>query len=343
MRDLNKELTKKALQKQSRIHYITHDRRLAVWIWHQVILVEVSGSWDPETAKRHLDRLFDDFKYIRQYWEKAFAIVDLHRFEIQTVAFRTIVKNYWAKFFNRSDLMICFIENNMLRRAIRAAMLQLITRSHNVHICTNYKEVSRLISTLESMDEVQVDSKRKNDSVSNQTNIKLGEKGKLPMKVSENITLRWLHDHAQQHYVGADGKWTVTAWNNVVFLKISKNWTPEEGEEYVGYLSGIPRILNQKWERIYFIFDISEMVFKPEDLHLYMRSKWLETLEHEELSVCLVESKKMRRMLMSSMYKLLGKRDRIHIFASPERALEWVRVELVRSRSGSEDKNGTPK
>jgi hypothetical protein len=156
MRDPNRELTKRALQKHGDIHYITHDRRMSVWIWHQVIHVEVSGTWDAAIAKGHLDKLFDDFKLIRQQWTRAFAIIDLHRFEIQTVAFRAIVKDYWAKFFNRSDLVICFIENNVLRRAIRAAMLSLITRSHNVHICTNYREISRLVLPLIRMDEVEV-------------------------------------------------------------------------------------------------------------------------------------------------------------------------------------------
>jgi hypothetical protein len=156
MRDPKRELTKRALQKHADIHYITHDRRMSVWIWHQVILVEVRGSWDPEVAKGHLDRLFDDFQYVRRHWIRAFSIIDLHRFEIQTVAFRVIVKNYWAKFFNRSDLVICFVENTVLRRAIRAAMLELITRSHNVHICTNYRKISALILPRIRLDELGV-------------------------------------------------------------------------------------------------------------------------------------------------------------------------------------------
>jgi hypothetical protein len=158
------------------------------------------------------------------------------------------------------------------------------------------------------------------------------------MNIPEQFTLQWLHDHAQQHLVGASGKWTVTAWNNVVFLKISKLWTPEESDEYVDHLSGIPRILKEKWERVYFIFDISAMVFKPEDLHLYMRAKWLRTLDHEDQSFCLVEANRMRRVLMRSMYTLLGKRNRIQIFASTEEALEWVRVELLSSRTNLKNK-----
>ena len=148
------------------------------------------------------------------------------------------------------------------------------------------------------------------------------------MNIPKRLTLSWLHDQAQQHLVGADGKWTVTAWNNVVYLKISKDWSPEEGDEYVGHLSGIPRVLNEKWAKAFFVFDISEMVFKPEDLHLYMRSKWFEFLDHEELSICLVEAKRTRRLLLSSMYTLLGKRNLVRIFASPDEALEWVRAEL---------------
>jgi hypothetical protein len=145
MRDLSKGITKKALQKHARIHYITHDGRMSVWIWHQVIFVEVSGRWDPAVAKKHLNRLFEDLSYVLQHYTRAFSIIDLHHFEIQTVAFRGIVKDYWARFFNRSDLEIYFIENNSLRRVIRTAMLQLITRSHNVHICKDYKEISHLL------------------------------------------------------------------------------------------------------------------------------------------------------------------------------------------------------
>jgi len=156
MRDPKTELSKKALKKHSEYHYFTHDRRMSVWIWHQVILVEISGTWNPEVAKGHLDKLFGDFSYVRQYWNRAFAIIDLHRFEIQTVAFRGVVKNYWAKQFNRSDLVICFVENNVLRKAIRSAMLKLIPRSHNVHICTNYREISALILPLLRLGEVEV-------------------------------------------------------------------------------------------------------------------------------------------------------------------------------------------
>jgi hypothetical protein len=70
------------------------------------------------------------------------------------------------------------------------------------------------------------------------------------------------------------------------------------------------------------------MAFKPEDLHLYMRSRWLEFLDQKDLSVCLVEKKGMRRLILHSMYTLLGKRSRIKILAGPDEALEWVRREL---------------
>jgi hypothetical protein len=131
--------------KRRDIHYFSHDRRMSVWIWHQIILIEVSGRWDPTIAEEHLDRLFDDFKHLRQQWNKIHSVIDLCNFEIQSVAFRIIVENYWAKFFNRSDLEIYFVENNALRRAIRAAILRLINRSHNVHLCKNYREISRLL------------------------------------------------------------------------------------------------------------------------------------------------------------------------------------------------------
>ena len=82
MREPSKEPTRRTLQKYADTHYITHDRRMSVWIWRQVILIEVLGDWNPAVMKGHLDRLFDDFQRIHQHWTRVFSIIDLHRFDI---------------------------------------------------------------------------------------------------------------------------------------------------------------------------------------------------------------------------------------------------------------------
>jgi hypothetical protein len=79
--------------------------------------------------------------------------------------------------------------------------------------------------------------------------------------VTERLTLEWLRDHSRQHLIGANGKWGVTAWNNVVYLKISERWTPEEGDVYVEHLTAIPGMLGSKWGRVFFLLDISDMTY----------------------------------------------------------------------------------
>jgi hypothetical protein len=60
--------------------------------------------------------------------------------------------------------------------------------------------------------------------------------------------------------------------------------------------------------------------------------------------VCLVEAKKMRRLLLHSMYNLLGKRSRVKILASPDEALEWVQGQLAGAGAAGreEERAGAP-
>jgi hypothetical protein len=151
------------------------------------------------------------------------------------------------------------------------------------------------------------------------------------MNLPEKLTFAWLRQHAQVHLVGAEDRWRITAWNNVVCLKIRGRWTPEQTGEYVDDISGITGMLGRKWAKTYLIFDVSEMEFRREDAHLYMRSNWLKVIDREDLSVCIVEEKGMRRLLWHSLYTLVGKRNRVRIAAAAGEALAWVQAELARA------------
>jgi hypothetical protein len=151
------------------------------------------------------------------------------------------------------------------------------------------------------------------------------------MNLPEKLTFAWLCQHAQLHLVSAEDKWTITAWKNVVCLKIRGGWTPEEAEEYVHHFAGLPGMLECRWDKIYLVFDISDMRFRRQDAHLYLRSNWLETIDRKELAVCIVEKKRMRRLLWHSLYTLVGKRNRVKLVAATDEALAWVHAELART------------
>jgi len=141
MTDLSKMLTRHFIKENADFHYLSQDKRMLVWAWHQVLLIEISGTWTPEITKTHLDELWRDFVNLRQHWSKVFAIIGCNRFMIQSEVFRSHLKIDWDHRFKREDLVICLIDNNALRRAIRSAVPQLVGNYKNIFVFKNYNEI----------------------------------------------------------------------------------------------------------------------------------------------------------------------------------------------------------
>jgi hypothetical protein len=271
-----------------------------------------------------MEELWGAFLALKKRHAKVYTVLDLNRMELNTEEFRHYMKEHWLHVLDREDLAIIFIEKSAMKKAIWSSIALLLGKAGRVKLFT----VSEM-----AFDWVQ-------RQISADDRMKAGKQSQGSMTgLPERPTLQWLQDRAQQNLIGANNRWAITVWNNVVYLKISESWTPQEGDQYVDPLAGIPGMLGEAWGRVFFIFDISNMAFKPEDLHLYVRAKWLEVLDHEEMSVCLVEAKRVRRLLLHSVYNLLGKRSRVKIMASPDEALQWVQRELMAAaaRRGSEE------
>jgi len=140
MSDPSKMLTKHFIKENADSHYVSRDKRMRVWAWHQVLLIEISGTWTSETTEAHLDELWRYFLNLRQSWSKVFAIIACARFSIQSEVFRTQKANRDNR-FKRKDLVICLIDNNGLRRAIRSAIPQLVVKYENIFVFKNYNEI----------------------------------------------------------------------------------------------------------------------------------------------------------------------------------------------------------
>ena len=139
-------LTAHFIKENADFHYTSSDKRMSVWGWHQIILIEVSGIWTPDVTKYHLMELQRDFLNLKDKWKKVYAIIDLTRFAIQSEEFRHYVKTRWEKVFNRTDLVILFVEDNILRSTIRKSILQLIRKSKDIHISKDFPTVFDFIS-----------------------------------------------------------------------------------------------------------------------------------------------------------------------------------------------------
>ena len=151
--------------------------------------------------------------------------------------------------------------------------------------------------------------------------------------IPKKLTLEWIKTHSHIRLAGDDLRWSILAWSNIIFLKISKNWTPDEMDGYVDQLSELPEILTKQWDRIFFVFDLSRMKFRKRDAFHYLRFNWLKFLDREEIKVCIVEESKMRRLMWQSLYKIIGKLDKIKLFTDYDDAFDWVREQIINQKS----------
>ena len=87
------------------------------------------------------------------------------------------------------------------------------------------------------------------------------------------------------------------------------------------------------WEKVYVVIDANEMEIQTEEFRHYLKENWMHLLDREDLSICLVEDKAMKRLIWSSIYLLLGKQNRTMIFKDSSEAFAWIR--------GRRIKNGT--
>jgi len=148
------------------------------------------------------------------------------------------------------------------------------------------------------------------------------------MDAPERLTLDWVVEHANMHLVGADQKWRIVTWRKLAYIRITGVWTATEAQEYVGRISGIPMILDQAYDKTYLVLEINRMKFKPEEAFQYLHVNWLKVLEQEKLAVAIVERDGARRQLWRALHAVVGKRDRVKLFATANQALAWVRAGL---------------
>jgi hypothetical protein len=149
------------------------------------------------------------------------------------------------------------------------------------------------------------------------------------MNAPERLTLEWVVKHANMHLVGAEQKWRIVTWRNLAYIRISGVWTGLQAQEYVGRISGIPMILDRAYDKLYLLLEINRMKFKPEEAFQYLHTNWLQVLDQDNIAVAIIERNGARRQLWRSLHAVVGRRDRVKIFATANQALAWVRAGLA--------------
>jgi hypothetical protein len=287
-----------------------------IWVWRNIELIHLTGDFTTETADFFMNECWSVLTERRQYFPFVISLVDITGFEVQSERFRRYLRNNWEHLLDRNDLQIVFITGKGMKSIIWQSIFVVMGRQDRVRFFSGYKRAfkwasMRISSRIDSFSPIQ------------------SEKAKDKELIPGQLTLEWIKRHSHIRLVGNDRRWTITAWRNIIFLKISENWTPDEIDSYVDRLSELPAILTSQWDRIFFVFEFSHMKFGKEDSLEYLRLNWLNFLDREDVRVCIVDESKMRRLMWRSMYTFVRRLDRIRLFADCDDAFGWVRQEIV--------------
>jgi len=151
--------------------------------------------------------------------------------------------------------------------------------------------------------------------------------------IPETLTSEWFESHARIKLVGAGAQWIVMGWRNIIFLRISKKWIPDEIDEYVNRLSVLSAFLSKAANKIFLIFDLSRMQFKKKDIFRYLHADWFKFLAREDVKVCIVEEGNLRRIILRSLYRIVGQLETVMIFCDCDEAFAWVREEIISDKT----------
>jgi hypothetical protein len=153
--------------------------------------------------------------------------------------------------------------------------------------------------------------------------------GNLNPEIAEKITEKFIIQNAQYSLRSQSKNWRVLVWRQIVLLYMSGIWDPDSYPHHFSDFWDIFCERKQKWDRVYFIVDANDMPIQSEEFRNYVKTNWSHLIEREDFQLCITEQKAMKRAIWSSIHRLLGIQDRIKLFKTQDRALEWVRVNIT--------------
>ena len=144
------------------------------------------------------------------------------------------------------------------------------------------------------------------------------------MKATKKLDISYLMKNADFHDLSADHKWSLWAWKNIVFMKLSGFWSIEESDIYMNRFWAVFLNIRKNWSEVYFLIDTNAMELQTEAFRRYMKENWAHIADREDLLVCLIEKKSMKRLIWKSIHQLLGIASKIELVQNYNQALQWL-------------------
>jgi len=143
-------------------------------------------------------------------------------------------------------------------------------------------------------------------------------------EIPEHLTHEFLIKNREYDIGSPFHHWRAFPWKQIVLLEVGRTWELEDCPYYMKEIWDIFSERRERYEKVYFLISANKMNIQTEGFRQYLKESWDHLLEREDLVICLIEEKAMKRAIWSSIYRLIGKRDRIRIFAGYEPAFTWL-------------------
>lgn len=158
--------------------------------------------------------------------------------------------------------------------------------------------------------------------------------------VPTELTRRYLIEHAECTLFSGYHQWQAWMWRQIVLLDVAGKWEPDDYPHYMSEFWDIFCERRNTWKPVYFVIDTNHLRIQDEGFRDYMKNTWAHLLDRDDLAICLVESKGMKRAIWTAIHHLLGKEGRVRMFGSHEQALEWVRKQASAPAPCAPPENG---
>jgi hypothetical protein len=280
-------------------------------VWKDIVLVTVSGMWPPERWAEYFGCFWNVFCERKESWDKVYFIYETSNLPIQNEEFRNYLKENWVHLLGREDYCLSIVEPNSLKRTIWKSIYRLINIESKVQLFKDHSSALQWI---------QKDRSKSNDKAKN-----IEDESSMP----KELTIELVNKQAHIRLVGKNQLWTIVAYRNIILLKIQNRWTAENIKEYMKHISGLPSLLLEEWNKIFLVFDVTLMDFAIRDAPRFLKSDWLRFMDRDDMITCVVQKNKFNRFLWRQLLRQIGKLNRVRLFSDCDRALAWIRDEMI--------------
>ena len=140
MDGLSDKLTEDFIKKNAEYSLESSFHHWIAWIWGNIVLLAVSGTWSAQHYPYYFSDFWDIFCERKKYWDKVYFVVDANNMPIQSEEFRGYVKKNWSHLLEREDFCLCIVEFKTMKRAIWKSIYRLINAHSKIQLFRDHNE-----------------------------------------------------------------------------------------------------------------------------------------------------------------------------------------------------------